>query len=89
MFKLFKSVDEKLADIGFKKVQDTPVRVEYIRSNKNEFVQLLEIYADELGCPVVKSTTRNGALAVSLTKYELQLIIKKMDEKNLDYSVYR
>lgn len=83
--KLFKSVDEQLADIGFKKITEdelglvtTPVYERYERGFK--YTHVLEICKKHEGESVVFSYEKGGNNIVGLTETELKLALKKMKE---------
>lgn len=87
--KLFKSVDAKLAEIGFVKVRDDEVLVSYEREIKDYgYTQCLDILHKASGRHLVQSYDKNtfdelhiGNLCVGLTHYEMRLIMKKMRRK--------
>lgn len=87
--KLFKTVDKKLQDIGFKKIKDDVYCVVYERENKEfSYVQVLTIVHKKNGKHIIQSYDKNlfdiqnvGNTCVGLTYYETKLILKKMREK--------
>lgn len=87
--KLFKSVDEKLADIGFVKIADNDYYVAYKRETPEEnFTQRLDIVRKMKGRHLVQSydkdlhdTDNIGNVCVGLTAYEMRLAMKKMRQK--------
>lgn len=87
--KLFKSVDEKFADIGFVKVADNDYYVAYAREMPDEdFTHRLDIVRKATGRHLVQSYDKNafdsdnvGNLCVGLTAYEMKLAMKKMRQK--------
>lgn len=89
MFKIFKSVDEKFKDIGFKKVADSEYCVAYERKDKKyHFTQMLTILHKKSGRHIVQSYDLNlfdikniGNTCVGLTYYEMKLVSKKMRQK--------
>ena len=90
MKKIFKSVDEKLADIGFVKLKDDRFVVFYERHNCHPggYTQCLDIMHKNSGRHIVSSYDKDlfdekqiGNCAVGLTYYEMKLILKKMKEK--------
>ena len=89
MKKLFKTTDEKLADIGFVKVEDDGYVVVYERyDEKYDYTQVLNILHKASGRHIVSSYDKDlfdekkiGNCSVGLTYYEMKLITKKMKEK--------
>lgn len=87
--RIFKSIDEKFKDIGFKKVADDEYIVEYMRKDKKfKYTQTLCICHKENGRHIVQSYDAElmdekhiGCTNVGLTSYEMKLCIKKMKEK--------
>lgn len=86
MIKLFKNVDEKLADIGFKKIKENKHLCEYNRKN-NEFgyLQKVVISYKKSGQHILQSYDPElfdyegiGNTCVGLTGYEMKLFLKKM-----------
>lgn len=91
MIKLFKSVDEKLADIGFEKVEENEHLCEYDRKN-NEFgyIQKVVISYKKSGRHILQSydpkLSNNlgiGNTCVGLTGYEMELFLRKMKKMGL------
>lgn len=84
--KLFKTVDEKLAEIGFVKVKEDKYGCEYKRKNKEyNFVQKVIIGHKKSGKhilqsydPDLKDNKGIGNTCVGLTGYEMKLFLKKM-----------
>ena len=89
MLKLFKTVDQKLEDIGFKKVEDNDYSVIYERWNKiYGYTHVLAICHKNSGRHIIQSYDKNlfdenkiGNVGVGLTYYETKLILKKMKQK--------
>lgn len=81
--KLFKTADEKLAKIGFKKVKDECYMVTYERYDKFAFdTQRLTIGRTGYGYNVVRSFDPNrNDKCIGLRGYELKLILRKMKEQ--------
>lgn len=83
--KLFKSVDEKLEAIGFKKIEESEDIVVYERQTPL-YVQMLELCRWEKGQNMIFST-QQGVNSdgfnnnVGLTMYEAKLACKKMKQK--------
>ena len=91
MIKLFKNVDEKLADIGFKKIEENKHLCEYDRED-NEFgyIQKVVISHKKSGQYILQSYDPKllddegiGNNCVSLTGYEMKLFLKKMKKMEL------
>lgn len=89
--KLFKSIDEKFAEIGFKKVREDKYGAEYERENKNHvytpYIQSLCLLRKKNGKHIVQSYDKNlmdekkiGNTCVGLTMYEIKLCLKKMKQ---------
>ena len=84
--KLFKSVDEKLNDIGFVKVEDGKCIVCYKRENtKYHYIQCLYFLYKASGNHIVQSCQKdvnsdNFNNVVGLTAYETKLVLKKMHQ---------
>ena len=87
--KLFKTVDEKFAEIGFVKVaEDKKYYAHYQRQDKEQsFVQTLYLCHKSSGRHIVQSYDENladtkgiGHACVGLTTYERQLCIKNMKQ---------
>lgn len=84
--KLFKTVDEKFEEIGFKKVNENEYGVHYQRQDKTyKFVQTLYLCHKSSGKHIVQSYDENlmdskgiGNTCVGLTMHEMKLCIKKM-----------
>lgn len=87
--RLFKSVDEKLADIGFDKISDNEYYVAYKREVPEEgFTQRLDIVRKANGCHIVQSYDADlcdvdniGNVCVGLTAREMKLAMQKMRQK--------
>ena len=87
--RLFKSVDEKLADIGFEKIADDEYYVAYKREDPEEcFTQRLDIICKAKGRHLVQSydvdlydADNIGNVCVGLTARETKLALKKMSQK--------
>ena len=86
--KLFKSVDEKFAEIGFEKTRDDQFGVVYEREDKEfGFTQTLSLLRKANGKHIVQSYDGNlidkktiGCTCVGLTMYEIYLCFKKMKQ---------
>lgn len=89
MGKLFKSVDEKFADIGFIKMEDDTYIAYYERYvPEYNFTQSLIIMHKASGKHIVSSYDKNlhdekhiGNTSVGLTYYEMKLVLAKMRQK--------
>lgn len=83
--KIFKSIDDKFAEIGFEKIIDNDFTVKYLRENKKfKYIQVLEI----LHKGIVQSYDQNlfdekkiSNCVVGLTYYEMKLCLKKAKKK--------
>lgn len=86
--KLFKTVDEKFAEIGFKKIKEDEFGARYERDVKEyKFTQTLDLLHKESGRHIVQSCDNElsdqkniGCTCVGLTMYEMELCIKKMKQ---------
>lgn len=93
MIKLFKSVDEKLSDIGFTKIKEDKYGCVYERKN----IRAYAAYTQEV-CILHKSSGQHilqsydpelfddkniGNTCVGLTGYEMKLFLKKMKKIGL------
>lgn len=89
--KLFKSVDEKLKEIGFVKIEDDKYGVRYERKNsKYNFTQSVDILHKSSGKHILQSydpdlmdEKKVGNTCVGLTGYEMKLFLKKMKQIDL------
>lgn len=85
---IFKSTDEKFAEIGFEKISEDKYGVEYCRYNeKFNFYHTIGIWHKRNGYHIVQSydkhrmdNDRIGNLCVGLTMYEMELCLKKMKD---------
>lgn len=91
--KLFKTTDEKLSDIGFKKLSENKFGCEYER-----YVELYRyrhkvvILHKKSGKHIIQSYDPDlmddkniGCTCVGLTRYEMKLFLKKMVEYEKEY----
>lgn len=81
--KLFKSVDEKLAEIGFCKNIENEHVVYYERYDaKYKYVHSVDILHKRSGENIIQSydSTCGVSAAVGLTGYEMKLFVKKMKQ---------
>lgn len=89
--KLFKSVDEKLKEIGFVKIEENKYGVRYERKNsKYNFTQCVDILHKASGRHILQSYDKDlidekkiGNTCVGLTGYEMKLFLKKMKQIDL------
>ena len=89
--KLFKSVDEKLKEIGFVKIEEDKYGVKYERKNsKYNFTQSVDILHKASGRHLLQSYDAEltdqkmiGNTCVGLTGYEMKLFLKKMKQIGL------
>ena len=89
--KLFKSVDEKLKEIGFVKIEEDKYGVRYERKNsKYNFTQSVDILYKASGRHILQSYDADlmdekkvGNTCVGLTGYEMKLFLKKMKQIDL------
>lgn len=92
MFKIFKSVDDKIAELGFKKVKDDCFMVAYERDikfkGKKSYTQSVDICHKASGRHIIQSYDMNlfdtegvGNTCVGLTYKETKLFLKKMKQK--------
>lgn len=89
--KLFKSVDEKLKEIGFVKIKEDKYGVRYERKNsKYNFTQSVNILHKASGRHILQSydpdlmdEKKVGNTCVGLTGYEMKLFLKKMKQIGL------
>ena len=81
--RLFKSVDEKLAEIGFCKNIENEHVVYYERYDaKYKYVHSVDILHKSSGENIIQSydSTCGVSAAVGLTGYEMKLFVKKMKQ---------
>lgn len=84
--KLFKTVDEKIAEIGFTKVEEDKYGCSYERKDKKyNFAQKVDILHKKSGRHILQSYVSDlgddkgiGNTCVGLTGYEMKLFLKKM-----------
>lgn len=89
--KLFKTVDDKLAAIGFVKIKEDKYGVRYERKNsKYNFTQSVNILHKASGRHILQSYDNElmdqkkiGNTCVGLTGYEMELFLKKMKQIGL------
>ena len=86
--KLFKTVDEKFAEIGFVKVEENEYGATYKRKvDKYNYIQTLALLHKASGRHLIQSYDADlmdekkiGNTCVGLTMYEAKLCIKKMKQ---------
>jgi len=89
MLKIFKTVDKKIEDLGFKKIDDNNYIVIYERDNKQYgYRQVVALCHKKSGKHIIQSYDKElfdnlgiGNTCVGLTYYETKLILKKMKQK--------
>ena len=89
--KLFKTVDDKLAAIGFVKIKEDKYGVRYERKNsKYNFTQSVNILHKASGRHILQSYDNElmdqkkiGNTCVGLTGYEMEFFLKKMKQIGL------
>ena len=87
--KIFKNIDDKFEDIGFKKVKDNEHIVSYERDNRiYAYTQVSDICHKKSGRHITQSQDKDlidtkgiGNTGVGLTYYETKLALKKMKQK--------
>lgn len=93
--KIFKTIDDKFAEIGFTKIKEDKYGVSYTRDDKEyKFTQCLDILYKEHGPNLIQSydsslydTKGIGNTCVGLTMYESELCIKKMKQWMKKYKI--
>ena len=86
--KIFKTIDEKFAEIGFTKVKEDKYGISYTRYNeKYKYTQCLDIVYKEHGSNLIQSYDSNlydtkgiGNTCVGLSMHEAKLCIQKMKQ---------
>lgn len=83
--KLFKSVDEKLSEIGFEKSYESDSGVDYEKYVEDfNFVHKVSIVRKSSGKHLLCSyAPKTGHIGVGLTVYEMKLFLKKMKQMGL------
>lgn len=89
--KLFKTIDNKLADIGFNKISEDKYGVTYERYNtKFNYLQCVDILHKASGHHILQSYDKElmdekkiGNTCVGLTGHEMKLFLKKMKQIGL------
>jgi len=84
--KLFKTVDDRFADLGFEKIEESCYGVVYERYNEEyKFTQVLHLAHKASGRHIVQSYDKDlsdakniGSTCVGLSMYEMELCLKKM-----------
>lgn len=88
--KLFKTVDDKLAEIGFIKTKEDKYGIEYKRTNATDtykYIHKVCILHKSYGRHILQSYDQDlmdekkiGNTCVGLTGYEMKLFIRKMKQ---------
>ena len=86
--KFFKTVDEKLADIGFAKTEENKYGATYKRTNvAYKYEQVVDLMHKASGKHIIQSYDKDlfdtdciGNTCVGLTMYETKLFYKKMKQ---------
>lgn len=86
-----KNVDEKLADIGFKKIEENKHFCAYSREcNEFGYIQKVDIYYKKSGQHILQSYDPKlfddkgiGNTCVGLTGYEMKLFLKKNEKDGI------
>lgn len=87
--RLFKTIDDKFEDIGFKKIEENKYGAVYERyDEKYKYNQRLDIMHKASGHHLIHSydetnTTSEFSPSVGLTGYEMKLALKKMKKLKL------
>ena len=89
--KLFKTVDDKLAAIGFVKIKEDKYGVRYERKNsKYNFTQSVDILHKASGRHILQSydselmdQKKIGNTCIGLTGYEIKVFLRKMKQIGL------
>lgn len=89
--KLFKTVDEKLAEIGFNKIKENNFGAAYERyDEKYKYTQCVDLSRKQNGKHIIQSYDKDlsdvkgiGNTCVGLTYYEAKLFMKKMKKLRL------
>ena len=84
--KLFKSIDERLADIGLVKVKELRYRVSYRRVDASGYMQSVDLLYKATGRHIIQSyqtgCNEDGfSNCVGISMYESRLLYKKMKSK--------
>lgn len=85
--KLRKTIDEKFAEIGFRKVNEGHLYVEYERFNADyQYMQKIALFHKSNGYHLIQSYVKDVNSegfnnVVGLTMYEADLCLKKMKSK--------
>lgn len=81
--KLFKSVDEKLSEIGFEKTYESDSGVDYEKYVEGfNFIHKVSIVHKSSGKHLLQSYDLES-IGVGLTGYEMKLFLKKMKQLGL------
>lgn len=86
--KLFKTIDERFAEIGFTKVRENQYSANYERKTKHRYIQCLDLVRKASGMHIIQSyekgVNKDGFNnCVGLTMYEAKLCRKKMKQMGM------
>lgn len=95
MFPIFKSIDEKFAEIGFVKIKEDEYGAVYKRRvDKYNYTQTLDLVHKASGRHIIQSYDEEltdqkkiGNTCVGLTMYEAKLCVKKM--KQMGWKIFK
>lgn len=87
--KIFKTLDQKIKDLGFTLVANNKSAIRYERYNeKNKYIQVVELHYKKNGNHILESydpclfdEKGIGNTCIGLTYKETKLFLKKMKEK--------
>lgn len=91
--RIFKTIDKKLSDIGFVKIEENEYGAVYDRYNdKFKYTQRVNLVRKTSGKHIMQSydpdlfdSEKIGNTCVGLTSYEMKLFCKKMKQLRLTY----
>lgn len=88
--KLLKTVDEKIADLGFVKMWENEWGARYERQNAQNYIQAVDICHKKSGKHMLFSYDKDrfgencvGSVGVGLTYKEMRLFLQKMRQMHL------
>jgi hypothetical protein len=74
-----KSIDDKLKDIGFTKMYDSNLVVQYERTNTQfKYIHGVDLVRKTGRCPIIQSFQKDNSKMVGLTILEAKLFLKKI-----------
>ena len=83
-FKFFKSVDQRLAEIGFEKIYESKLILQYKRENEEfNYFQGVDLVKKTGRYPIIQSYQDDNNAMVGLNVVEIKLFLKKI--KNLGW----